>query len=158
MDGAAVLEKDRPAEMSEVLDAIGHVDFSKCTEPGEPGLCSPRRVAGEILGYLHRRGWSRPSIPIGKDGSAIEGDAHKNGVGVEIQFGGYSFLGWDSFRKMAISAKRGVYRYGIEIAPMASLRRRMSKGVGSFEQAVEKLSKAGNPDLSIPVLVLGIDV
>lgn len=157
MDGGAVIGKERPAELAEVLDAISRVDFSECTEPGSPGLCSPRKVAGKILGRLHRRGWSRPKIPIGKEGGAIEGDAHKNGVGVEIQFGGYSFLGWDSFRKMALSGNHGVYRYGIEIAPMSSLRRRMSKGVGSFEQAKEKLEKTGNPDLRIPVLLLGVD-
>jgi hypothetical protein len=33
----------------------------------------------------------------------------------------------------------------------------MSQGVGSFEQAKEKLETAGNPDLSVPVLLLGID-
>jgi hypothetical protein len=33
----------------------------------------------------------------------------------------------------------------------------MSKGVDSFEQVKERLEKVGNPDLNIPVVVLGID-
>lgn len=58
---------------------------------------------------------------------------------------------------MALFGKHGVYKYGIEIAPMALLRRKMSKGVGSFEQVAEKLDKGGNPALGIPIVVLGID-
>ncbi|MFH0956831.1 MAG: BglII/BstYI family type II restriction endonuclease [Candidatus Aenigmatarchaeota archaeon] len=157
MDGAGIMERERPAELLEVLDAIGRVDLSKCAEPGKPALSSPKSIADEILSRLYTKGWAKARIPMEKEGSAIEGDARKNGVGLEIQFGGYSFLGWDSFRKIAISGKHGIYRYGIEIAPMASLRRRMSQGVGSFEQAKEKLEKAGSPDLSVPVLLLGID-
>jgi hypothetical protein len=157
LDGKSILERERPKELSEVLAVLSRVDVSKCTEPGKPDMVSPKRLSGAILSGLYSKEWTRPRIPAGKDGSAIEGDAHKNGVGLEIQFGGYSFLGWDSFRKIAISGKHGICRYGIEIAPMASLRRRMSQGVGSFEQAMGKLKTAGNPDLSVPVLLLGID-
>jgi hypothetical protein len=155
-NGAGILEKEKSTELSEVLEAIRQAGLEKCREPGGL-LCSPKKMAREILGYLYSHGWSKPKMPFGEPDSFIEGDALKDGVGVEIQFGKYSFLGWDSFRKMSLFGKQGVYEFGIEIAPMASLRRKMSKGVGSFEQVAEKLERAGNPDLGIPVLVLGID-
>jgi hypothetical protein len=161
-NGQEILEKANVDRLAEVLGAINKADLEKCREPGKPGkpakpLYSPQRIAGEILGPLHSTGWSRPKIMFGKPDNFIEGDGLKNGVGVEIQFGNYAFLGWDSLRKMSLFGRSGVYRYGIEIVPMASLRRKMSKGVGSFEQVTERLEKTGNPELSIPVVVLGID-
>lgn len=154
--GLEILGKEKPPELSEVLEAIRQVDLEKCMEPGK-SLYSPKEIAGKILDSLFSRGWSKPKISFEKPDNFIEGDALKNGVGLEIQFGKYSFLGWNTLRKMALFGKQGVYKYGIEIAPMASLRRKMSKGVGSFEQVTEKLEKTGNPDLKIPVAVLGID-
>jgi hypothetical protein len=182
-DGQEILEKENLDRLAEVLEAIKQVDLKKCIEPSKPGkpkksvksgkssktskssksaqssktLYSPGAMAQQILGFLYSRGWSKPKIMFGKPDNFIEGDGSKNGVGLELQFGKYSFLGWDSLRKMSIFASSGVYRYGIEIAPMASLRRKMAKGVGSFEQVTERLQKTGNPDLNIPVVVLGID-
>lgn len=157
-DGQEILEKANVDRLAEVLEAIKKADLEKCREPGAGArLYSPQKIAREILGSLYSLGWSRPKIMFGTPNNFIEGDALKNGVGVEIQFGNYAFLGWDSMRKMVLFAGSGVYRYGIEIVPMASLRRRMSKGVGSFEQVAERLEKTRNPDLNIPVVVLGID-
>ena len=167
-DGQEILEKENLDRLAEVLEAIKQVDLEKCREPGKSGkpgkssksgkpLYSPKAMAEQILDFLYSRGWSKPKIMFGQPDNFIEGDGIKNGVGLELQFGKYSFLGWDSLRKMSLFAGSGVYRYGIEIAPMASLRRRMAKGVGSFEQVTERLQKTGNPKLEIPVVVLGID-
>lgn len=176
-DGQEIIEKANVDRLAEVLEAIKHVDLERCRESGKSGksgkpgkagkagkskkpakpLYSPKAMAAQILDYLYSRGWSKPKIMFGKPDNFIEGDGIKDGVGLELQFGKYAFLGWDSLRKMSLFAGSGVYRYGIEILPMASLRRKMSKGVGSFEQVKERLEKAGNPDLNIPVVVLGID-
>jgi hypothetical protein len=157
--GAETLQKERPAELAEAIRAIEGIDIKNCQEKkaGCKELYSPSLIVHELLDKnLLARGWSTPKVPFGEAANIIEGDAQKNGVGLEIQFGRYAFLSWDSLRKMAILSKEGVYKYGIEVAPMASLRQRMSKGVGSFEQIVERLEKQGNPELEIPVVVLGI--
>lgn len=151
--GLKLLGKDKARELEEVLDAVKAAKAEKT----KAGLYSPKAMSNEILSLLYRKGWEKPKTAFGPPGSLIEGDAAKNGVGVEIQFGKYSFLGWDSLRKMAVFAGAGAYSHGIEIAPMASLRRRMDKGVGSFEQLSGKLKSAGNAELKIPVVVLGID-
>ena len=158
-NGLESLETERPSELSDVLKAIELADLRKCTEPGKPGkpLYSPKAMSREILNSLYSTGWSRPKVPLGGRENLIEGDALMNGVGLEVQFGRYSFLGWDSLRKMSLLGEHGICKLGIEIVPMASLRQRMSKGVGSFEQVTERLEKAGNLGLKIPVLVLGID-
>jgi hypothetical protein len=154
--GLETLGKERPSELAEVISVIEAVDSIKCLE-GK--LVSPSIIVRELLDKrLLQGGWTAPKVPFGEPGNFLEGDALKNGVGLELQFGKYAFLGWDSLRKMAALSKEGVYEYGIEIAPAAALRRRMSKGVGSYEQIVERLEKQGNPDLDIPVVVLGIDI
>ena len=100
-------------------------------------------------------------------------DGIKNGVGLEIQFGKYAFMGYDILSKMPIFAVRGKIDCGIEIVPMKSLSTgrlaetvlieqqtgyRMSTGVPYFEQIKADLETRGTADLDIPVLVLGIDV
>jgi len=150
-DGLKALRKDRPAEFSEVQEAI---NAAKPTGK----LYSPKDISKAILEFLSKKGWTKPAVEFGAPGNLIEGDAVKNGVGLELQFGDYPWLGWDTLRKMTTLAEKGAYKFGIENAPMASLRRRMSKGVGSFEQVTERLEKTGNLDLSIPVAILGIDV
>jgi hypothetical protein len=165
-NGLEILKKEKPDELSEVIDAIKHVDAEKCktkvskekTMPGKM-LYSPKALNKEILdNFLYKKGWSKPKIPFERPGSFIEGDGVKNGVGLEVQFGKYAFLGWDIFGKMVIFARHEHYKYGIEVVPMASLRKKMSTGIGSFEQITNILEKRGKADLDIPVAVLGVDV
>lgn len=150
--GLKLLRKEKARELAGVIEAVEASRAEKTKE----GLYSQKSMGSGILSLLYGKGWVKPKVEFGAKGSFVEGDAAKNGVGVELQFGKYSFLGWDSLRKMSAFAGEGIYSHGIEIAPMASLRRRMDKGVGSFEQLSEKLKSSGNP-LKIPVIVLGID-
>ncbi len=153
-NGLELLEKEKPIELSEVLEAIKWANSEKCVDAG---LYFPKALASEILDRLHSKGWTKPKIPFEKPNNFIEGDGLKNEVGLELQFGTYSFIGWDFLGKMALFGKQGIYKFGIEVVPMASLRRKMSKGVGSFEMMAETLEKKGNPNLEIPVVLLGID-
>jgi hypothetical protein len=81
------------------------------------------------------------------------------GVGVEVQFGKYSFMPYDIFAKMPMLVKAGTgLKFGIEIVPVKAMGKKMSTGVGEFEQLVYDLQKRGVSDVDIPVLVLGVDV
>src|SRR5579875_3329933 len=84
-------------------------------------------------------------------------DFVKDLLGVEVQFGKYSFMVYNVCAKMTIFAKMGVIDCGIEIVPVKGLADEMSTGVSYFEQFVWDLEHRGVSDIDIPVLILGID-
>lgn len=84
-------------------------------------------------------------------------DFVKDLLGVEVQFGKYSFMVYNVCAKMTIFAKVGVIDCGIEIVPVKGLADEMSTGVSYFEQFVWDLEHRGVSDIDIPVLILGID-
>lgn len=84
-------------------------------------------------------------------------DFVKDGVGVEIQFGKYSFMVYNVCAKMTIFKNLGLIECGIEVVPVKALALEMSSGVSYFEQFVWDLESRGVADIDIPVLILGID-
>lgn len=85
-------------------------------------------------------------------------DFVKDKLGVEVQFGKYSFMVYNVCAKMTIFKKLGHINAGIEIVPVKELAERMSTGVSYFEQFVWDLEQRGKADIDIPVLILGIGV
>lgn len=83
-------------------------------------------------------------------------DFVKNKLGVEVQFGKYSFMVYNVCAKMTIFKKLGHINAGVEIVPVKELADHMSTGVSYFEQFVWDLDKRGTADIDIPVLILGI--
>lgn len=92
-----------------------------------------------------------------------EMDFVKNDLGVEVQFGKYSFMVYNVAAKMTIFRNLGVMRAGIEIVPVKNFTmnenggRAMSSGVSYFEQFAWDLDKRGVSNIDVPVLILGID-
>lgn len=84
-------------------------------------------------------------------------DFLKDNVGIEVQFGKYSFMVYNVCAKMTIFHNMGYIEHGIEVVPVKSFADEMSTGVSYFEQFVWDLSKRGVGDIDIPVLILGID-
>jgi len=83
-------------------------------------------------------------------------DFVKNRVGVEVQFGKYSFMVYNVCAKMTIFRNLGLIDVGVEIVGVSELTAQMSSGVSYFEQFVWDLEKRGVADIDIPVLILGI--
>ncbi|MBI4739797.1 restriction endonuclease [Candidatus Woesearchaeota archaeon] len=83
-------------------------------------------------------------------------DFVKNKLGVEVQFGKYSFMVYNVCAKMTIFNKMGIINAGIEVVPIKELAMRMSTGVSYFEQFVWDLEHRGVSNIDIPVLILGI--
>ncbi len=86
-----------------------------------------------------------------------EMDFVKNKLGVEVQFGKYSFMVYNVCAKMTIFKKLGVINAGVEIVPVKQLADEMSTGVSYFEQFVWDLEHRGVSNIDVPVLILGID-
>lgn len=83
-------------------------------------------------------------------------DGIKNKVGVEIEFGKYSFMGYDLFSKMILFKNQNLIECGIEVVVGQSVAKNMSSGVGSFNHIHVDMTNRGEADLDIPCLVLGI--
>jgi Restriction endonuclease BglII len=172
--GREIIVTQFPEQYDEVCSAIREVDaetarVKKSREITMPGklLYSPIALNNALLrDRLYQRGWKKPvlryqtTVPETNESYSgyIEGDGEKGGLGLEVQFGKYAFLGWDIFGKMPIFALRNYFQAAIEVVPMASFSRRkqMSSGIGCFDQIKAMLELRGESDLDIPVLVLGI--
>jgi hypothetical protein len=87
-----------------------------------------------------------------------EMDFVKRKLGIEVQFGKYSFMVYNVCAKMTIFNKLGFIDAGIEIVPVKHLAQEMSSGVSYFEQFVWDLDNRGVADIDIPVLIIGVDV
>ena len=90
-------------------------------------------------------------------GAFREMDFVKNKLGIEVQFGKYSFMVYNVAAEMTIFRNLGHIECGIEIVPVKAFSSQMSSGVSYFEQFVWDLKNRGVADIDIPVLILGID-
>jgi hypothetical protein len=127
----------------------------------------------EFKNYLFPRGWShvkencvyspkyyvngcRPSEK--KVYPYRDMDFVKDKVGVEVQFGKYSFMVYNVCAKMTIFRNFGHIETGIEIVPIKEFAEQMSTGVSYFEQFVWDLEQRGVANIDVPVLIIGIGV
>ena len=85
-------------------------------------------------------------------------DFVKNKLGVEVQFGKYSFMVYNVCAKMTIFKNLGHIDAGVEVVPIKSLQKQMSSGVSYFEQFVWDLETRGMADIDVPTLILGIGI
>ncbi len=90
-------------------------------------------------------------------GQFREMDFVKEKLGVEVQFGKYSFMVYNVAAKMTIFKNLGHIDAGVEIVPVKAFADDMSSGVSYFEQFVWDLENRGVADIDIPVMILGID-
>jgi len=178
-DGQSVVESIYPDLLVEVKDAIKAIDALACRtkeskEKSMPGtmLFSPVALNECFKEILFKREWKSLRVKCDyptrfytqgytpKDlrrGAFREMDFIKRRLGIEVQFGKYSFMVYNVAAKMTIFKNLGHIDTGIEIVPVKTLAEEMSSGVSYFEQFVWDLEKRGVSNIDIPVLILGID-
>lgn len=167
-----------PDLLAEVTEAVRGIDASGArtkvssekTMPGQV-LYSPIALNNAFKAQLYPRGWKNLKVPCDYPTEYyLEDYTHtapirsafrdmdfvKERLGVEVQFGKYSFMVYNVCAKMTIFHNLGFIDCGIEIVPVKSLALEMSSGVSYFEQFVWDLSKRGVADIDIPVLILGV--
>jgi hypothetical protein len=178
-NGLDEISARHPHLLAEVKDAIGAVDASiakiklskEKTKVGRM-LYSPVALNKAFKRELYPRGWKSQAVDCeyptthyledynirsSLKGAFRDMDFVKDGLGVEVQFGKYSFMVYNVCAKMTIFRNLGLISYGIEIVPVKALALEMSSGVSYFEQFVWDLESRGVADIDIPVLILGID-
>ena len=176
--GQEVMEKQHPVELMEIRHIIESIDAeqlinkqSKESRRNYEMLYAPREMNDGFKAGFKRHGWSPVRVKcdyptefyIGgykpksnTKGSFREMDFVKNRIGIEVQFGKYSFMVYNVAAKMTIFNNLGYINVGVEIVPVKELAIRMSSGVSYFEQFVWDLEQRGTADIDIPVLIMGI--
>ena len=165
--------------LQEIEEVIGAVDanlyktkISKEKRTEGKLFYSPKGLNNAIAQNFESKDWEkksveciystdyyRPGYPHPKLSSASrEIDFLKERLGIEVQFGKYTFMVYNVCAKMTIFHKMEIIDAGIEIVPVKSMVAEMSSGVSYFEQFVWDLEHRGVSDIDIPVLVYGIDV
>ena len=177
--GKEAVTERYPKLLVEVNDVIKAVDASRhkikaSKEKTKTGriLFDPTSLNKAFKAEFKNRGWERarvkcdyPTSFYAEDytvrqklrGAFREMDFVKDKLGIEVQFGKYSFMVYNVCAKMTIFRKRGFIDCGVEIVPVKTLVKEMSSGVSYFEQFVWDLEERGVSNIDIPVLILGID-
>lgn len=178
-NGKDYVEKKYPALLKEILTVIGSVSArdhhtKKSKEKTMRGqmLYSPPALNETIKKDFYGRGWKSVKVPCEyptrfysanyvpqplNKGAFREMDFVKNKLGIEVQFGKYSFMVYNVCAKMTIFRNLGHIDSGVEIVPVKKFADEMSSGVSYFEQFVWDLEHRGVADIDVPVLILGID-
>jgi hypothetical protein len=176
--GVEAVKKKHSKELSEVNQVLASIDTKKhktkrSKEKTMRGkvLYSPRSLNTEISDRFLEMKWEKKRVlcdyptqyysegyeaPQFPKGAFREMDFIKNKLGVEVQFGKYSFMVYNVCAKMTIFHNMGFIDVGIEIVPVKELAEDMSSGVSYFEQFVWDLEQRGVSDIDIPVLILGV--
>ncbi|HZS75242.1 MAG TPA: BglII/BstYI family type II restriction endonuclease [Ktedonobacteraceae bacterium] len=180
--GKEVISQLHRPELEEVLQTIEAIDAEQCKTKiskektmRDRVLYSPPALNQAFKQEFTNKGWLnhkviaeyshefyvpgyKPRTKTGREPQPFRDmDFVKNKLGVEVQFGKYSFMVYNVCAKMTIFAKLGVIDCGVEIVPVKALADEMSTGVSYFEQFVWELEHRGISDIDIPVLILGID-
>jgi hypothetical protein len=113
------------------------------------------RVRCDYATQFYTKGYTAKPL---RKGAFREMDFVKGKLGVEVQFGKYSFMVYNVAAKMTIFSNLGHIDTGIEIVPVKSLADEMSSGVSYFEQFVWDLEKRGVSNIDVPVMILGLDI
>jgi hypothetical protein len=181
-NGKEVITKQHRQQLEEVLQVIESVGAESCKikvskekTMRDRVLYSPPALNNAFKKQFADRGWinhkviaeyskdyyvsgyTPPARSSREQASYRDMDFVKNKLGVEVQFGKYSFMVYNVCAKMTIFAKMGVIDCGVEIVPVKAFADEMSTGVSYFEQFVWDLEHRGVADIDIPVLIFGID-
>ena len=173
-DGEKYINENHKSEYDEIVSAINNINIrdaiSKVSkEKSKDLIFSPIDLNIQLKSYLSNLGWTKkkenskkgfqePRIYFEEGGREYrEMDGIKNKVGLEIQFGKYSYMAYDIFSKMPLFKKRGLIDCGIEVVASHNMIKDFSSGVSSFKQIVFDMQERGVSNLDIPTLILGID-
>lgn len=181
-EGKEIIIKQHRSQLDEVLQVIEAVDAEFCKTKvskektmRDKVLYSPPALNEAVKEQFSARDWINHKViaeyskeyyvpgytPPPRSGRESvpfrDMDFVKSKLGVEVQFGKYSFMVYNVCAKMTIFAKLGVIDCGVEIVPVKAFAEEMSTGVSYFEQFVWDLEHRGVSDIDIPVLILGID-
>ncbi len=165
--------------VKEIENCIAAIDASRCKtkrskEKTMQGamLYAPKELNLQFKEKFYPIGWESIRVPCDystqhyvagyepkqlRKGAFREMDFVKRKLGVEVQFGKYSFMVYNVAAKMTIFRNLSFIDAGVEIVPVKAFADNMSSGVSYFEQFVWDLEKRGVSNIDVPVMIIGID-
>ena len=180
-NGKSYIEENHPSELKEIMDVISNVNSSICLtkkskEKTRKDIVqySPVDLNNCFMTQFKSRDWKEkerlscdyttscyvndysPSSSKRCFSGFRELDYLKSKVGVEVQFGKYSFMVYDILSKMPILRKNGMIDCGVEIVPVKDFSNRMSTGVGFYEQILCDLNQIEDQTHFVPAIIIGI--
>jgi len=171
LDGSCILKKKFPEIDKEIYDVIFDVVGAKSKVSKEKNrkgtlLYSPSNFKSEFKTGFESRGFDEIIesylYPTCGNVRRVKGfkkiDFFKNKIGVQTQFGKYSFMLYD-LAKFQYFYLQNKIEVGVEILPSYILQKQMSSGMGYGEQLISdiKLLKRQFPTLPIKIIVIDID-
>ena len=178
--GQEAVSQDYPDLLKEITSVVAEIDAAKCKTKKSKEKTMTGRVLYSPVGLnecfktsLYPKGWETVRVKCDystkfyadgyqpkslRRGAFREMDFVKRKLGVEVQFGKYSFMVYNVAAKMTIFKNLGYIDTGVEIVPVKAMAQEMSSGVSYFEQFVWDLERRGVSNIDIPVLILGVDV
>lgn len=176
--GEKIIKKKYPHLLREIETVINAIDAEKWkskkskekTMRGKM-LYSPKLLNSAFKSEFAKTGWIKKKVDCDyptkyytkiykpkqlNKGAFREMDFIKEKLGIEVQFGKYSFMVYNVAAKMTIFKNLGYIDTGVEIVPIKEFADEMSTGVSYFEQFIWDLQNRGVSNIDIPVLILGI--
>lgn len=170
LGGSEILKHRYPEQDMEIYEVIDEVIGEKSKISNEKSrkgklLYSPSVFRAEFKQKLEEREYNEItdsySYPICNSNKKVNGfkkiDFIKNNVGIQIQFGKYSFMLYD-LAKFQYFYNQNKVEVGVEILPSYNLQKQMSSGMGYGEQLISdiKLLKKQFPILPMKIIVIDI--
>ena len=165
MGGKEILSVKYPDLMKEIVDVLTNTlipPASKVskekTKPGKVVWSGndfniPLRKAFQSAGWEKRR----LDLEYGEFKGFIEGDFHKERVGLEVQFGKYFAVDTD-FMKFEIFHNKGLIDLCVEIVPSSELHKSMYTGPPHFDQVISRIQAKGRNNPAVPIWIIGVNV
>ncbi len=159
----AILEKEYPRELKEVLQTLKSVDFVPLVEiksrsrGGKVVMVksiSPAKTNRALYQVLKAKGWAVTPKIISESESNLAADAKKGKIQIEIQFGNMARWYTDVF-KFLLSYSANDIEVGILVVPMQATAKKIDENVAYYERVVRELPHA-KMGITIPILVAGI--
>lgn len=170
LNGAEILRENFPKINKEINDVIEGVvgEKSKVShEKNKKGklLYSPKVFKSQFSKGFDEKGFSDISdnyfYPTCGNDKKIRGfkklDFYKDDVGIQVQFGKYSFMIYDLSRFQYFYNKNKI-SVGVEILPSYMLQKQMSSGIGYGEQLISDIKLLKKQFPIIPMKIIVIDV
>jgi len=160
---SAILEKEFPKELSEVLSILKSVNFvhleKEKSRSRKGKVVSIKAISAastnKLLGAaLHSKGWQVTPKIISKSESNLAADAKKGKIQVEIQFGNMARWYTDVF-KFLLSYSADDIEVGILVVPMQRTANQIDENVAYYERVLRELPHA-KMGITIPILVIGV--
>ncbi|MBE0338717.1 BglII/BstYI family type II restriction endonuclease [Paenibacillus sp. 23TSA30-6] len=166
MRGKTILKAAYPELFEEILWVLQNTNIpmpsktSREKTKSEALVFSGKDFNKPLSASFKTKDWKKRKIRFTKEHRyGIEVDFTKGLVGIEVQFGKYSFVHHDFNKFLYLFKNReNPIDVGVEIVPVKNLQKQFYTGPASFESVIASLKSLQRNDPPVPLWIIGIDL